>query len=502
MGPLSASTKTRPPISILVALVLATASLAGGGTIPPEPPLGLEAPSMEVQSDRLLLLSDVSWTPANPGSPFVYYMTAWIMRASGGSYTLEPYTGELEFHYRGAPGAPDQPYVPGQLSLAEGGWPPFVLVAGSFTQQAVDGRVRVVVTSSVGVGAYVFSARPAEMEDIAWSQWVQVNNGTRYGLFDMRDYWSLHAGDSWTFDGRQSLPSVKAVSSTSTIYNFYETCDGACPEPPIGEPGDANHGNFVQLFLKTRDQGYIGYQNPWSPNIWGSGNMRCALWGWEPEADNADDGEWVSYTAHECWFRPASQEPPPANDPIFDPLSETKGNYWNAPASPQPTCKCPSSGCPGTGSDLCWNRKSYKNGPEYQPPETDRSYDLTNYILAPEYVGTGWGIGVRKNAAGRYWYAWANRLDEDDLTMIPGLDDTMISGDLLQLRFWEVTSQGTGHREDWFGDGDGVLRIEDRLFRNGIGKTYQHPDGTHTQIMQQPHFCMTRQGLGICPGVR
>ncbi|MCP3957385.1 MAG: hypothetical protein GY719_05995 [bacterium] len=505
MRPLNASSETRHSISILVGLVLIATPLAAAAAVPSTPPLGLEAPSMEVQSDRLLLLSDVSWTPANPGTPFVYYMTAWIMRASSGSYTLEQYTGPLQFHYRGLPNATDQPYQPGQLSLAEGGWPPFVLTTGTFTQQAVEGRVRAVVTGGVGVGAYAYSARPTAegMDDVAWSQWVQVNNGTRYGLFDMRDYWSLHEGDSWTFDGRQSLsPYTKAVSSTSTIYNFDEVCDGACPEPPIGVPAEAD-ANFVQLFLKTRNQGYIGYQNPWSAHTWGSGNMRCALWGWQPPAGNADDGEWVSYTAHECWYRPASQEPPPpAGDPIFDPLSTSKGNFWHAPASPQPTCECPTGGCTSETSDLCWDRDPYKNEPEYQPPEDDRGYQLTNYILAPEYVGTGWGIGVRKNVNNRYWYAWANGFDEDDLAMIPGLDAAAIEGNLLQLRFWEVTSKGRGHREDWYGDADGVLRIEDRIFRGGIGKTHQHPDGTHTQVMQQPHFCMTRQGLGACPAVR
>ncbi|MEM7354472.1 MAG: hypothetical protein AAF657_26935, partial [Acidobacteriota bacterium] len=76
------------------------------------------------------------------------------------------------------------------------------------------------------------------------------------------------------------------------------------------------------------------------------------------------------------------------------------------------------------------------------------------------------------------------------------------NGHLLQIRFWEINSQGEGHREDWFGASDGVVRIEDRLFDADIQKTYQHPDGTHTQIMQQPHFCMTRQGLGTCPAVR
>ena len=131
-------------------------------------------------------------------------------------------------------------------------------------------------------------------------------------------------------------------------------------------------------------------------------------------------------------------------------------------------------------------------------------------MLAPEYVGHGWGIAALPIGDDRLWSVHANIYAGDAIPY-----ESEGEGPVLQLKFYEgtadyLTRQDTGedwygHREDWFLDEQGLEKLDSKRvgppvclqapwLMPGSCRDYapKDPDIRHREVMLAPQVTMTR----------
>ena len=326
--------------------------------------------------------------------------------------------------------------------------------------------------------AYIYRARRMS-GNTTWSDWIHVNYNTTDGLLRAVDYWPDDpSAPERRYDGRNEIYEQTFKSRIG-----YKAVDYFNP-PGKPLPPNTSGANVVMYFLKNNHYGYHNPETPFS-NAFNGGYSNGLFWiDVIPYGGNPGE-RWLISNAFEYYAPLSSQiETEPWPDwTNFDYLkTRTAG------------------------------RSLLLGSHETSPP------DLREYILAPEYVGLGWGIVVDSEALGGItWSTHANIWTQDQL---PGLEDSGSTEPVLQLKFFEgptgFLARGSiaqwGHREDWFLNSNGLLRIEDRgtgqpHFSVGAGNekarypAANDPDILHREIMKYPHLCMTESTLsgGNCP---
>lgn len=336
---------------------------------------------------------------------------------------------------------------------------------------------------------------------IDWSPWVQVNHGTRYALLEATRYWRMDAPDG------SSETAPTALQGTN-----YARCEDGDFDAQIGwHPPEAFHDSddllptaeatSLMAFTKSNRRGYHQPGYAWEGEdstkhpcdgmcpVWERGQSNLLFWLDGPHEYPAGqdlEERWLFANGAE-WYAWGTQAPP---SPWHDEALQFSGD----PAYVM------GDGTTPVDDDFFG-----------QPSNLDPS--LRNYMLAPEYVGQGWGIYVEH---GPEDHTWAVQANVHPAEAIPGLSG--VTGPVLQLSYFEgvadfLVSEDAqwGHREDWFlHDGDGVLRVEGRAtgplpyasLGSGRRRTRMpvphDPDIVHREIIQAPHYCMTQVGRGTC----
>lgn len=463
---------------------------ASGGNVDQERPVAdrdsssdvCESPDDEAPPcDRFLLRTTKSLTDL----PSSYVFNMGTTRCDGeDSFTTEGTRGTVQFEYRLLLDPPD---VPGYVDFSTTQWDQ----TGQFFQD-IEGSWRVQIDSldhlgpNVESAAVQFRARPVNAQrepvGVEWSDWVQVNHGTRYGLLRVSDYWHLQPREPLSFHG----------TNFAQCEDFDAQMGWRSPDAfeRGGMPVPTTQASAVMYFTKANRFGYHTPSFEWGGAdhpLWAQGLGFNLFWVDTPKPYPADGNgyeRWIMSNATE-WHC----------DPDFDDYLDPDGEAFASA-----NCRYFADGSVPEFPDTLFN----------QPATNDP--DLRNYILAPEYVGQGWGIAALHGQGDRkqLWGVHANVWSSNELPQVDGAQR-----EVLQLKYYEgpanyLTHGDTpwGHREDWYLDRQGPMRVEGRNVgpRAGIGESRAQlrlpgtadPDLMHREVIAAPQYCMTRNGAGTC----
>jgi len=391
-------------------------------------------------------------------------------------YGFLPYTGNVTFSIREYdPGPPGQSSYNYTLENAPWGNPTTV------TLYVPDGRIRLYVPSNYGRTAGLVKARPTDWS-YGWSEEVHLNRQTLWQLKPINSYWPTSTSGQRSYSGQSYLAEVTFSSEIGNRQRNYF-------HPPSKNP-PTEIADAVMYFVKNNRYGYIvpGLPDPWITdwdNLWQTGNANALFWIKICGLNGNNRENWLVANGGEVYHSPANWENWQNEDYMI-----SAQPWWSAGTDP------------------------------YQCASTDVT-DMRNYMLSPEYVGQGWGIYLKVKRGGSpntctdgdewIWFAEADFYKDYE---IPGLENQ--GRDIVQLRMWEAYAgvleinldpydPPTGHREDWYFDTDGVVRVEDRSIGPmkwyGAGgwirtrvPAYYDPDIFHREIMECPHVSMTADG--------
>ncbi|WP_224240330.1 hypothetical protein [Hyalangium gracile] len=492
-------------MTTMVALTLC--SLLGASACGPAPQTeGPAAPSAGSEASAEAALNSAGNPPCNKlimrasksyvAVPSRYAFTMGILRCQDTNgdglsdrFPVEGFTGQVQYEHKTITNASN---TPGYVAL---GSYPFNL-QGTFYVSVTNGTYPVSVTSlsHLGAGVYnsvtLFRARPVDANrqpiGVEWSDWVQVNYNTRYGLLQANQFWRT-TPPSYIYGWE---PTV--LQGTNFVHGQAFSAEVGYRDPGYFHSGKTlptTQASVVMYFVKNNAYGYHNPYYNWPGDnagpLWGQGASSNLFW--------VQDVQPYTGPAAERWLWSNATE-------YYNPLY---GSWQNADA--QFLGKAPirvygDGTTSGPDATSTW----------FDAPATNDS-ELRNYILAPEYVGRGWGIVVNhlRNGVSALWAVHANIFMSNEL---PGI--TGAARPVLHLKYYEgdqgyLDFAGTGgHREDWYLDSAGILRIEGRAVGREVGvgdgrhrTRYlggNDPDLRHREIIKFPHYCATRVGAGAC----
>lgn len=429
----------------------------------------------------------------NNGVDSFYDLFVYERTCDSGEFGFEPFTGYIDLSIRQY-----DPGVPGQSSynktLSNAPWSSPIAVNDVYV---TGGRIRYTVPSTYGRIAALMKARPSNYS-LSWSDELQINRKTTWELKPINNFWPTGTSGQRTYSGDNFLANKTFATeignrSPSHFHSIWKILG-------LGYPSFT--ADAVMYFVKNKQR--YGYIIPGLPDSWlhsscsGSNPSGCTESVWKSGLGNALF--WIDKNAS-IGNNPAGERWLVANHGEVYSMPSGTWSHENYMQSASPLCSNGDSGhCPTTFSD------------PYQCGSTDVP-DVRNYILAPEYVGKGWGIFMkvtRDNLSGTacakndyIWFVDADVMKDYNI----GLDNR--GRDIVQIRFVEAkeailngSSTASGHREDWFLDSNGgVIRIEDRMVGqeqyNGTGwkrRRYpakKDPDIFHRDILECPHVSLT-----------
>lgn len=321
----------------------------------------------------------------------------------------------------------------------------------------ISGAFKVNIPYTQGANTFKARYRPSPNPyNFDWSNEVQVNISTTYGLENMRDYWVFWSGEK-TFYGRN-----KVWGENFTTKIGFEPIVNVCGIP-------------VRPMTFKKDSAY-GYWRPASP--WYN-----QLWSWTPNYGKDLTKFNYRFSNDLRWFLVDWQKKPGWQDTWLTVYGYTTYRY----------------------------KSGMVNSAALSNSITHDSNDPTipNYFLAPQWLGPGWGNGTNKALMGgaevpasmctltnssttNVWSAHADLLT---------LATSRGSFPALRIKYLEGEQNymyGANFvREDfWFIKGQGLVRIDTKEFGSypGFGRSacMNDNDCLLNDIMSNPNTSLTR----------
>lgn len=438
----------------------------------------------DIACNRMQLRSSRSYVDTAVASDHTYFYGVTRCNAQTNRYTVDAYSGRLQLQYKKRVAAPNQlGWAPG-----DAGWEDLPN-ATTWTSQSSETRIvgtslAVAVPAGTTPVAMIVRARPVDAQGnaigVGWSDWVQVNYGTRFGLLSadayLRSYYYPFSPNELHFSG-ENHPAGQ---------NFLATIGWAPPCHFHGVPNknatlECASEDAVMFFLKDVAAGYHNPGLAWTPAathpLWDLGRSNLLWWldGPLPGAGGPAGERWIVSNGFEMYRD--------------DGLVQSTTNWDDAQAH--------------FARPLGPDDRSYAFvNPASNDPE------LRDYVLAPEYVGHGWGVyfGVE---GGREWGVHANVYDGVSVPYPASRDEP-----ILHLKFYEGSTGWLtretdppagwfGHREDWYMDTLGLEKLDSRRAGApvclGVGEqrcrryVVNDPDVRHREVMVNPQVTMIRE---------
>lgn len=352
-------------------------------------------------SENKPLLVAVSHSLVQPGGYYILYATERL------GTNIRAYTGDLDFQLTFCP-----KQRPTACSDSTGRW---LRVEG--------GSVQADLPVGTPEGIYTARFRPAGELARPWSNAVQVNIGTTYGLDDMKEYWVFPDTEK-RYVGRNNVTGTE-----------YESAVGYRPIPASNQCSWMPAGTREMYFMKSNQDGY------WGPNYngtvpGGDGGLGNLLWYVAPFMQKDQwDNEYLTAVGHR--------------------------GFKTLLANP--------------ADRLTLSKNFVQQDHSFLYGSNDPRYP--GYILAPRWVGPGYGIiNMQQTYLGND--TGINMCSLPDLNVQRGIGTWVVhvdkvtlslpkyTGPAMRVSFWELLG-GEIHERWYFVKNVGLVRIEQKIFAEG-----------------------------------